>query len=252
MLYSKKIGIITAYYKEPHETLLRAINSVKALEECGLEVVHYLISDGYPQDLGDDSLVHIQLPESHGDYGDTPRIVGAALAIRDNCYGLMFLDADNILYPQHLKLAWNTHQECQTDLVLAKRRMLREDGSIIPFDSDNYQNITHVDTGCYIFFGEKKYDILKWAKIPNELSVVGDRYFWKMLSGQCTGNVGLINQPTIGYSCLWKDVYLNAGETPPDNAKLLNLEIHDNYLRNLSEEDIAIINKRMFGNDGLI
>ena len=249
MLYSQKFAIITPYYKEPRATLQRAIDSVKALNDCGLQVVHYLISDGHPQDLNDDSLVHIQLPQAHGDYGDTPRIVGAALAIRDGCYGLMFLDADNILYPDHMQLAYKAHQEHQTDLVLARRRMLREDGSIIPYESDTYQNISHVDTGCYVFFGEKIYDVLQWAKIPSALSVVGDRYFWKMLSGQSTGNLGIITQPTIGYTCLWKDVYLNAGEPPPENAKLLNFEVHDNFCNRLNDPEKVRLNQRLFQHD---
>jgi hypothetical protein len=185
-------------------------------------------------------------PKAHADYGDTPRIVGAALAIRDGCYGLMFLDADNILYPEHLKLAWIAHQEHQTDLVLARRSMLREDGSTIAYEEDKYQPIEHVDTGCYVFFGEKVYNVLEWAKIPSDLSIVGDRYFWKMLSGQSTGNLGVITKPTIGYTCLWKDVYLKAGEVPPVNAKLLNFNEHDAFLKELSIHERSTLNKRLF------
>jgi hypothetical protein len=249
MLYTSKFAIITPYYKEPRATLQRAIDSVKSLQDCGLEVVHYLVSDGHPQDIEDNTLVHIKLPKAHADYGDTPRIVGAALAIRDGCYGLMFLDADNMLYPEHLKLAYQAHQQHQTDLVLARRRMLREDGTPIDYEEDKYQSITHVDTGCYVFFGEKVYDVLEWAKIPSALSVVGDRYFWKMLSGKSTGNLGIITQPTIGYTCLWKDVYLNAGETPPDNAKLLNFEVHDQFCKNLTDTEKVRINQRLFQHD---
>ena len=246
MLYSNRFAIVTPYYKEPLKTLQRAVDSVKALEASGLEVAHYLISDGHPHEIEDDTLIHIKLPQAHADFGDTPRIVGAALAIRDGCCGLMFLDADNILYPEHVKLAWKAHQEHQTDIVLARRQMLREDGSVIPYESDTYENVSHVDTGCYIFFGEKVYEALEWAKIPNKLSIVGDRYFLKMLSSKSTGNLGIIKKPTVGYTCLWKDVYLNAGETPPRNAKLLDFTQHDTYCNELNESEKSVLNKRLF------
>lgn len=239
-------GVITAYYKEDIEIVHRAMRSVEQLTPAGLEVVHYLIADGFPKDLQGKNIVHLALPRSHSDYGDTPRMMGATLAIREGCYGLMFLDADNIVYPSHLALAYRAHLATQHDIVIAKRDMLREDGSVLTSIAAEDANLEHVDTGCFVFFREAVYDALDWIKIPPEFSIMGDRYFWKMLRSRGRSFAEL-RRNTVGYTSMWRSNYLNANEEPPATAKDLDLTAYQNQLASLSGKHREIINNRLFG-----
>ena len=244
-MYLKKIAIVTPYHKESKVMIERAIQSVKNLNSQGYEIKHYLIADGHPQTINDPDILHIVLPQSHADFGDTPRMIGATLAVREGCYGLMFLDADNILYPEHLKLALGVHTEHHQDLVVAKRDLMRPDGSILPVKPEMDQKFEHVDTGCLIFFREAVFDALDWIRIPPAFSMIGDRYMWRMLT-QKYKQFGFIKTPTLAYHCMWETPYIWAGETPPPNAKVLDMEEHDKFLKQLSATEVDTLNKRLF------
>lgn len=227
-------SVITAYYKEDLNIVLRAIESVKAMASEKYQVNHYLVSDGHPlAELDDMDVKHLKLSQSHGDYGDTPRLMGAMLAIREGSKGLMFLDADNYVYTNHLLEAEKRYVNDETNIVLTKRHYLRPDGSIIPFKCQEDDNYSHVDTGCFVFFDEAIYDALEWAKIPRELSCFGDRYFWNLLRSK-RDHYGATDTPTVGYTCMWEGVYQCVGESVPEGAKSINPSSVDSYLNSLT------------------
>lgn len=85
MTEEKVFAVVTAYHKESKDVILRAIDSIRKMKPCGFQVKHYLVADGHAQDFSDSHIQHIQLPYEHRDYGDTPRLIGAALAIREGC-----------------------------------------------------------------------------------------------------------------------------------------------------------------------
>lgn len=245
-LFKNKFAVITAYYKEDRSVIDKAIKSVQYQLPSGLDVIHYLVADGFPQEFeSTEKLVHIPLPKSHNDYGDTPRIVGATLAVRDGCYGLMFLDADNYMYPEHIQAAVGAHLEHNQNLIIAKRDMVSEDGTVIKHNRSEEDAFKHVDTGCFVFFKEEIFRALEWAKIPSPLSVLGDRYFWNLHQKSYPGTFGYVNTPTLAYTCLWKDVYEFAGITPPANAKSLDTSAKDNFIKSLSNEELLELKARL-------
>lgn len=244
MTKKKIFAVITAYHKEPKELILRAIESVQKMKPTGFHIKHYLIADGHPQDFSNENVQHIQLPHEHRDYGDTPRLIGAALAIREGCEGLMFLDADNIVYESHLQL---THQKFTNDnnnIVIAKRDFLRPNGSKITITSAEDEDFSHVDTGCFVFFDEAVFEALQWIKIPSKLSAFGDRYFWNLLRHN-RNSFGATDTATIGYTCLWEGVYVDINESPPPDAKKLDWTEMEDYWDSLSAHDLAIIKNRL-------
>ena len=192
-----------------------------------------------------DKVVHIRLPNSHKYYGDTPRLIGSMLAIREKCYGLMYLDADNIFYDDHVYLSVSAHLESSSNYVVAQRDMLRPDGSVIKVERQEEISHGHVDTSCMIFFGEGMFTALQWSKIPSELSVVGDRYFWNLARKTEIQNFAVINKPTIGYECLWKEVYQSAGEIPPENSKVIDSKGHDEFITQLTQNELIALKKRI-------
>jgi hypothetical protein len=245
VLKKKPFSVITAYYKEDAEIIIRSINSVKSMVSEKYEINHYLVSDGYPNEVIDSFGVnHLKLNKSHGDYGDTPRLLGAMLAIREGSKGIMFLDADNTVMKNHLLEAEKKYINDETNIVLAKRNFVREDGTIINYVSEEDENYSHVDTGCFIFFDEAIYETLEWAKIPNELSCYGDRYFWKNLRAK-RSDFGAIDKPTINYTCLWEGIYKSIGEVPPLNAKSISEDIVPNYLNTLDAASFSRLKSRI-------
>jgi len=96
-----KVAYITPYFKEDADILERCIRSVQAQT---IKADHFLISDGYQQDWVANRVArHIPLGKSHGDYGNTPRGIGAQLAVSEGYDAIGFLDADNWIDPEHTK-----------------------------------------------------------------------------------------------------------------------------------------------------
>jgi GT2 family glycosyltransferase len=88
---------VTPYYKETREYVERCIASVKRQT---IRADHILISDGFPQNWIDQADVrHLRLDRTHQDYGNTPRGLGALMAVAEGYDGIGLLDADCWLEP---------------------------------------------------------------------------------------------------------------------------------------------------------
>ena len=216
-----RIAIVTAYFKEDRATLERCIESVRSQ---AVPVEHVLVADGHPQDwVRGAGVRHVILDRPHGDFGDTPRLVGLMLAIREAFDAVQFLDADNVVLPRHAAMAAARLAESGAHLLVLKRRFLRPDGSAIPLEMSDADALAAIDTNCY-FFGRPAFPTaLKWALIPRELSFVGDRVFHSVLS-KAGHPVAVAPEATVGYNCLWEEIYRAAGEVPPAGCKTLTGE----------------------------
>ena len=95
-----RVAVVTPYYKEPRGWIERCIASVAAqTHACD----HFLVADGHAQDWIDGAGVrHLRLDRGHGDYGNTPRALGALLAVSEGYDAIAFLDADNWYAPEHV------------------------------------------------------------------------------------------------------------------------------------------------------
>jgi len=212
-----RVAIITPYYNEDKITLERCLNSVKSQT---IEADHILMSDGYPQKwLDSQQIRHIKLDCSHQDYGNTPRGIGAQLAVSEEYDAIGFLDADNWLDSDHIdaciKAAEGTYGKyINCDYVVTQRRLIRPDLSIMNWSEEP----DHIDTNCFFFLPGSFSLIPYWNLMPREFSMIGDRIFYKkalaanLLSAKT-------NKVTVNYLNLWKSTYVAIGETPPANAK---------------------------------
>ena len=147
-----KIAVISAYYKEERELLERCLKSVN---EQSIKCDHFLVSDGYPQEwlLKKSNVRHIELGKSHNDYGNTPRGIGAQIAISEGYEAICFLDSDNWFDSNHVQhcfesalFKYTNILEC--DYVIAKRRLVRPDLTTMNIEEES----GHVDTNCFFFF----------------------------------------------------------------------------------------------------
>jgi glycosyltransferase involved in cell wall biosynthesis len=125
---SKRYAIVTPYYKEEKWLLERCIRSVHAQT---VKVEHFMIADGHPQDwLDREPMRHLRLDREHRDFGNTPRTIGALLAVSEGYDGIGFLDADNWFENDHVAGCIAAAARSETcDYVIARRNLCRPDGS---------------------------------------------------------------------------------------------------------------------------
>ena len=206
-----RFAIITPYYKEDRAILERCLNSVKAQS---LAADHIVVADGFPQDwLEGVGVTHVTLDAAHGDYGNYARGVGAVLAAEQGYDSIGFLDADNWLDADHVatcEAAAGSH----TDIVVAQRRLVRLDGSVMDIPEEE----GHVDTNCYWLRGRAVGLATFWKTMPQELSALGDRVFFKAVRERGM-NFAHVDRQTVNYTCLYQICYEMLGETPPPECK---------------------------------
>jgi len=218
-----RIAVVTPYYQESREVLERCIASVRAQS---VPVDQILVADGHPQYWFEDApnVTHAILRKRAGDYGDTPRSVGLVMAVRSQYEIVQFLDADNFLLPDHFEVTLRHFrgraEGDYPDIVLARREMLRPDGSIIAVEIPEEETFRHVDTNCFVFYRTSFHVAIKWSLIPREISFIDDRVFFALLAQRHPELRTAFNETrTVGYTCLWDTVYRMAGEKPPPNSK---------------------------------
>jgi glycosyltransferase involved in cell wall biosynthesis len=238
----KRYAIITPYHKEARHFLLRAINSVK---NQTVPTDHFLIADGFAQEWIDkEDVRHIRLDREHGYGGNTPRGVGALIAIGEEYDGIGMLDADNWLDNDHVQTCIEAAESCDggplyCDYVIAQWRLRRPDETIMPWPEEH----GHVDT-CRFFFLKGAFSVIPhWAMMPPQLAPICDRVFYAMLRRQPFQFVR-VKRPTVNYHCLWEVCYRVLGERPPEGAKPSNDTVtFDNYLASISARELEVVTR---------
>ena len=223
-----KVAVITPYYKETDATLKRCISSVASQT---LACQHYLIADGPGCNWLDTSAPsvskHLRLHHAHGDFGNTPRGIGALLAVADGADAVCFLDADNMLDHDHVEVCCAlAASKPAPDYVVARRRIVLPDGTAVPGSDEPIERL--VDTNCFFLLKGAFHAIPQWVLQPKPLARIGDRVFLKLL--QRLGlSFRVMSEPTVTYISDWEFHYRAAGQNPPSNAKYtVNIrEIHD-------------------------
>lgn len=243
-----RILVITAYYKEERALIERTIRSVAAQTAAtkGRAIVdHMLVADGYPQDWIDGAGVrHVRLDRGHGDYGNTPRGVGSALAIVEGYDAFCYCDADNWYEPGHVEACLDAAAKGgdAVDYVIARRTMRRPDESVIKIADEPIEN--HVDTNCFFFLPGSFHLVHHFAAIPRQMSIIGDRLFFAVLKAARL-KVAVIGFPTVAYLCLWEAIYRAIGEVPPADAKpSADYSVVDRWLRTLTDRERLVVSRR--------
>jgi hypothetical protein len=208
-------AIVTPYYKEPRATIERCVESVRRQT---VAADHFLVADGFPQSWLDDVGVnHIRLRHAHRDFGDTPRAIGALVAISQRYKCIGFLDADNWYEDDYVDVCStpaNSVAPEPIDLVIAKRRMVRMDGTPTTYPEES----GHVDTSCYWFLEGAFHLLHYWLTIPGELAPIGDRVFYQMIRSRKL-SVREAPKITVNYTCTVQEIYHALGERPPPGTK---------------------------------
>jgi glycosyltransferase involved in cell wall biosynthesis len=214
----RRYAIITPYYREPRDQLERCLQSVRAQT---VAADHIVVADGHAQDWLDQTGVrHLKLDRAHGDYGNTPRAIGALLAIAEQYDGIGLLDADNWLEADHVERCVTTYQQARqnggADYVIAKRNLCRLDGSVLLAWEESYEK--HVDTNCFFFFPTAYPLVPYFGTMPREMASIGDRFFFAMLRERGM-RPAISDAFTVNYLCVLESFYRALGEEPPPGAR---------------------------------
>ena len=240
---TSRYAIITPYYRESRATLERCLNSVR---RQSIHVDHIVIADGFPQQWIDDEPVrHITLDTAHSNFGDTPRGLGALMAVSEGYEGIGLLDADNWLAEHHVSkcLATAAEQPVGCEFVIARRFLMTPDGRQLNINYDG-SPFDFIDTSCFFFLPGSYHALPHWVLIPKPLSPICDRMFYAALKNYKLRSA-LVEDPTVFYECLWSSVYQTAGLPVPPNAKP-NVQVAPilSWLDSLTLEEMDLTNKR--------
>jgi glycosyltransferase involved in cell wall biosynthesis len=223
-----RVAVVTPYFDESKDVLERCMASAR---NQSVPVDHILVADGKPQYWieAHANVTHVVLRKGTADFGDTPRCLGFVMGIRSGYDIIQFLDADNVLMPDHFAITLEHFRGRGAaeypDVVVARRQMLRPDGSVLAASIPEDDALRHIDTSCYVFYRTAFPVGLKWSLIPRELAFMDDRVFFAMLTQVHRKLKLAFNQAkSVGYTCLWESIYRMIGEQPPANCK--NLERH--------------------------
>ncbi len=241
-----RIAVVTPYYQEPRAWLERCIDSVRR-QTVACE--HIVVADGHAQGWVDHAsgVRHIRLDRAHADYGNTPRSIGAQLAISEGFDAITFLDADNWYESDHVETCLATADASGADYVAAQRWWVRDDGSHLPYRADEDATGAHVDTSCFFLLFGAFHAVARWLLMPKPMAVVGDRAF--LASLHADGLHGAMTpRPTVNYLCTWRNIYEEVGEVPPPSAKdLVTTGLH-RWAQRLLPDDLRAV-QRLAGCD---
>jgi glycosyltransferase involved in cell wall biosynthesis len=230
-----KIAVITPYFKEPTEILLRCHQSVLSQT---ISADHFMIADGFPDgELDRMSLQHVKLPRSHADNGNTPRGVGGMLAKNEGYDFVTYLDADNWYHASHLESMLTVHFETKSEVVTSFREFYDHNNELLDISEHAEDCLLHVDTSC-IFLSKSAFSLLPiWMQMPRELGPACDRVFLAAMKHH-RFRFASTQKRTVAFSTQYAYHYQLAGRTPPDGSKPADclLAVFD-YLKSVAGVD---------------
>ncbi|MFM2357870.1 MAG: hypothetical protein RJA61_607 [Candidatus Parcubacteria bacterium] len=240
-----KVAVITPYYKESIEIVERCHKSVLSQTHS---VTHILVADGFPNDVVQAwNTQHIILPVSHGDYGDTPRLIGSLSAVAQGFDAICFLDADCWFESGHIESLVSLMQKEKVDIVTATRVLRRSDGSVLGICAES-NGTDFNDTNCYLI-SKKAYGVLPfWTLKDKKFSIIGDRIFWSEILKKGYSKVHS-KKPTVNYTTLFAHHYILQGEEPPLDSKIitsvLDNGVYKSYVYNDVKDDLDKLMKKL-------
>ena len=234
-----KPAVITPYLKEDlgiiercHESCLKQTRKVN----------HFIVADGNPNNAIDSwDTNHIILSNSHNDYGNTPRGIGAMSAMNLGFNVIFFLDADNWFEKDHVESILRMKTEMPfLDIAASYRNFVLPEGIFVEPDAVDHEK-RHIDTSCMCFFETSFFLLPFWLTMTKEVSCLCDRVMFKRFKDNNL-KIGFTEQRTLNYTTNYKIHYARAGIVPPKTAK----ELDTSNLNKFSEEQFYFRNKFNF------
>ena len=211
-----KVAVVTPYYKESVQVLNNCRASV--MKQTYSDVQHYMVSDGHPQPNFACLPNHIALPRCD-DYGDTPRLVGCAVADAQGADAILLLDADCWLDPDHVERMVSTMLAKDVSVVTCPRKLWRMDGTYMGVDKES-DGERFNDTNCYLVRRDAFHLFRAWGLKDKKLAIVDDRVFWATVHHHGV-SMARSKKATVNYPTSFAFHYTERDEPVPDGAKVI-------------------------------
>lgn len=222
-----KVAVVTPYHAEPIDMVKRCHDSVR--NQTASDVRHILVADGRPRVLLDSwKADHYKLPLSHNDAGATPRAIGALSAFSHGYDVVMFLDADNWYYTNHVRVLLDILSESGADAVIATRNIHKPDGTFMYTDNIESNGENMIDTNTWAVTKKSKDLLSSWIVEPSQ-RLWSDRYFAKaMVDGGM--RIARSHEPTVAYATKWAWHYHHANLPIPGDAVWIDKDADGNLI----------------------
>ena len=210
-----KIAVVTPYYNESLDTIERCHRSVRAQT---VTCQHWLIADGYSRpEIKSWSATTVDLPHEHGDNGNTPRGIGAIMALNSGYDAIAFLDADNWYREDHIATVVDLIRKSGAAVIFSDRQIVLATGAECALEDDDVVARTAVDTSCYTLTSRAASLIPVWAMTPKLLSPLCDRVMFAAVSRSQLPTAWTLEK-TVFYESRWPSHYKALGLPPPPDA----------------------------------
>ena len=157
-----RVAVITPYFRESEDWLGQCHESVRAQSHPCTQI---FVADGRPSRFVNElDAQHIVLRRGNGDFGDTPRALGALSAAGQGFDAVAFLDADNWFKPTHIESLVQLAEETGA-AICTSSRAIYDPGGILLGPCPLNDGESHVDTNCYLMTRRAFAVILEWALI---------------------------------------------------------------------------------------
>ena len=211
-----KIAVITPYYQESDEILIRCYESVNSQQVNNTDqITHIFVADGFNNPLIDNfkNTEHIIFKKSHNDAGATPRAIAAISAFSREYDYAAFLDVDNTYQTYHIKTMIKLMQISNAAIISATRNICKLNGEIMYVDDIESIGDQFCDTNC-MFFNRTALSLLTYWITEPKYRLWSDRQFWNAVVSSGISRTHC-NIPTVNYHSKWAWHYQHANQIPP-------------------------------------
>jgi glycosyltransferase involved in cell wall biosynthesis len=215
-----KVAVVTPYYKEPDDKLLRCLRSVAAQD---YPVTHFMVADGHANPcVAEAGVMHIVLPQAHRDYGNTPRSIGAISALNLGHTAIAFLDADNWYEPNHISSLVEAVGRSGAHAGISGRKIVLPNGIPVPGPDPEDVSGAHADTSTYLITDKAAFLLPVWAMMDQAVSQIGDRMFLALMQALKVPYV-MTGIDTMNYESNYRYHFERAGQPLPDKLNDIDL-----------------------------
>jgi glycosyltransferase involved in cell wall biosynthesis len=215
-----KVAVVTPYFKEPDHKLLRCMRSVSAQD---YPVTHFMVADGHANSCaGDAGVMHIVLPQAHGDNGNTPRSIGAISALNLGHTAIAFLDADNWYEPNHISSLVQAVGRSGAHIGISGRKIVLPNGVPVPGPDPEDADGSHADTSTYLITDKAAYFLPMWAMMDQAMSPICDRMFFALIQALKAPYV-MTGLDTMNYESNYRYHFEKAGQPLPEKLNDFDL-----------------------------
>lgn len=212
----KRVAVITPVFRPNLEWLNKCIDSVLTQS---LPCTHFLVLDG-EADLSSvtrhSRLKIITLPDSHHDYGDTPRAIGSISAFRQGFEAVAWLDCDNWFEPNHIESLLELQNKTKVSICASSRKLFEQNETFLGLCPESGKNF--IDTNCYLIMESEKALCSLWWLMDEDSHRIGDRILLNYLASR---NIPVAESglTTLCYRTNFEAHFRYFGKEPPVGAK---------------------------------